>query len=103
MFPQRKHLFLVLLAASLVCGASATAMAQCATCGAQAVAYQPVTYQAAYAPVTYQAAYAPAPVAYSSYYSGWYPGYWFDRANRSVWGAPVTTTAYYQPTYTTAY
>ena len=30
MFAQRKHLFLVLLAASLVCGASATAMAQCA-------------------------------------------------------------------------
>jgi hypothetical protein len=110
MFAQRKHLFLVLLAVLLVCGASATAMAQCATCGAQAVAYQPATYQAAYAPVAYQAAYAP--VTYTTAYSGWYPGYWLGRANRTVWGVPTYSVGYapattyaasYAPAYTVGY
>ena len=66
--------------ASLVCGSSATALAQCATCGAQTVAYQPVAVQAF------------SPVATTTYYSGWYPGYWLGRANRAIWGVPATTT-----------
>jgi hypothetical protein len=101
MIAQRKHWLIILIAASLVCALSATVLAQCATCGAQGVAYQPVAYTAAYAPVTYQTY---SPVAYSTSYSGWYPGYWFDRANRAIWGAPATTTVAYAPaTYTAAY
>ena len=78
--------------------------AQCASCGTAAATYSagyaaPVAYQAAYAP-TYTTAYAPltprltlptyttayAP-AYTTYSSGWYPGYWLGRVNRSIWGA----------------
>jgi hypothetical protein len=100
MVANRKHLLFVLIAMSLVCALSATALAQCATCGAQTVAYQPVAYQA-YSPVAYQAY---SPVAYTTSYSGWYPGYWFDRVNRAVWGAPATTTVAYAPaTYTAGY
>jgi hypothetical protein len=101
MFAPCKHLFLALLAVSLVCGASAGALAQCATCGAQTVAYQPVAVQAF------------SPVTTTTYSSGWYPGYWLGRANRAIWGVPATTTtvgfaptatfAAYQPAYAVGY
>jgi hypothetical protein len=85
-----------------VAGFASSAMAFCSSCGVPAATYSagyaaPVAYQASYAP-TYTTAYAPA---YTTYSSGWYPGYWLGRVNRSIWGAPTTT--YYAPTYTAAY
>src|SRR5947208_974988 len=100
MTAQRKVWLIVLIAATLTWASSDRALAQCATCGAQTVGYQPVAYQT-YSPVAYQAY---SPVAYTTSYSGWYPGYWLDRVNRAVWGAPTTTTVGYAPaTYTAGY
>ncbi len=105
---------MVLLANVFAMGFTSRAAAFCSSCngGAAPVAYSagyaaPVAYQAAYAPapVAYQAAYAPAPVVYTTAYApantGWYPGRWLGRVNRSIWGVPNTT--YYAPTYTAAY
>jgi hypothetical protein len=90
---------------------ASSALAYCSSCNsgvapAYSVGYAaPATYTTAYAP-TYTTAYAPtyttayAP-AYTTTNSGWYPGYWLGRANRSIWGVPQTT--YYAPTYTAAY
>ena len=86
---------------------ASSALAYCSSCNsgvapAYSVGYAaPATYTTAYAP-TYTTAYAPtyttayAP-AYTTTNSGWYPGYWLGRANRSIWGVPQTT--YYAPTY----
>lgn len=82
-----------LVAVAVVGLATADAKAQCATCATPTVAY-----------------YQPAqPVAYQTYYrSGWYPGYWLDRANYAVWGRPRVVAAYptyaaYRPAYTVGY
>lgn len=113
-----------LLMTVVVVGFASSAMAFCSSCNAGAPAYSagyaaPVAYQAAYAPAyaapAYTTAYAPtyntayAPVAYTTAYapayttynSGWYPGRFLGRVNRSIWGQPTTT--YYAPTYTAAY
>lgn len=117
MIAKLTHRVFALFAAVAVVLFTADAMAQCASCGtaAYSVGYAaPVAYQASYAPVAYTTAYAPtyttayAP-AYSTYSSGWYPGYWLGRVNRSIWGYPTTTyyapayTASYAPTYTASY
>ena len=94
---------LAALVAVTLCASNASAF--CGTCGGGNVAYYaPATYQAAYAPATYQAAYAPA--TYGTYYgsySSWYPGYWLDRINRNIWGAPATYAVSYAPTYAASY
>jgi hypothetical protein len=106
-----------LLMAIVVVGTTSNAMAFCSSCGVAAPAYSagyaPVAYQAAYAPAytasyapAYTAAYAPAYTtayapAYTTYNSGWYPGRFLGRVNRSIWGQPTTT--YYAPAYTAAY
>jgi len=77
------------LAALAVVALGASASAQCTTC-----AVPTTTAYTAYSPVVYQT-YRP--------YTGWYPGYWLDRASVSVWGRPVTYSAYYAPTYSTSY
>ena len=105
---------IALVANVVALGFTSRAMAFCSSCNTPAaVGYSagyaaPVAYQAAYAPapVAYQAAYAPAPVAYTTAYApayntGWYPGRFLGRVNRSIWGVPTTT--YYAPTYTAAY
>ena len=108
---HRLHV-LTLLAALAATGFAAEGSAYCSSCGVPAATYSagyaaPVAYQAAYAPVAYTTAYAPATYttayapAYTTYSSGWYPGYWLGRVNRAVWGYPTTT--YYAPTYTAAY
>jgi len=89
----RVFTLLVAVAAAIV---SADAMAACTSCGvpvatSSVVGTAPVTYQAAFAPATTTAF---VPVASTSYSSGWYPGYWLGRANRSIWGVPSTTTFY---------
>lgn len=92
-----------LLTAFVVAFCTSEALAVCASCGVPTATYSaayvaPVSYQVAYAPATYTTAYAPT---YTTYSSGWYPGYWLGRVNRSIWGYPTTT--YYAPTYTAAY
>ena len=57
-------------------------------------------YTSYYAPA-YTSYYAPA--AYQTNYSGWYPGYWWDRAVARVWGSPSTYVASYPSTYSAAY
>lgn len=94
---------LILVATTLV--VTGDVSAQCATCPAPTVAYQPVT---AYQPVVAQPT-----VAYKPY-TGWYPGKWLDqwrlrRANvasapaYTASYAPTSYTAAYAPTYTAAY
>jgi hypothetical protein len=102
-------------------------VASAATASAQwTVGYQPYTtyyapaataYSTYYAPTAYQTYYAPSAAAYQTYYapattttpvvytSGWYPGYWFDRARAAVFGRPavVTTPTTYVASYPTTY
>lgn len=80
----------IVAAVSLAACCPTVANAQC--CGGATTAYyQPAAYTA-YSPVVYQ-----------SYYSGWYPGYFFDRIRARLWGAPSTYVAAYPTTYTAAY
>jgi len=101
MIAKLAHRVVALLVAVAVVLFAADARAQCASCGTATYSAgyaAPMAYQASYAPVTYTTAYAPA---YTTYRSGWYPGYWLGRVNRAIWGYPTTT--YYAPTYTASY
>ncbi|MEM8947329.1 MAG: hypothetical protein AAGD11_19300 [Planctomycetota bacterium] len=78
------------------------ASAQCNTCAAPTVAYQPVVAQPVVAQPT---------VAYRPY-TGWYPGKWLDQWRLRRAGVATTIPAYspaptytaaYAPTYTAAY
>ncbi len=39
------------------------------------------------------------PVGVQTVNTGWYPGYWWNRASARLWGSPNTYVAAYQPTY----
>jgi hypothetical protein len=84
------------------------ASAQC--CGAATAGYyQPAAYSAYYQPAAYSAYYQPAaytsysPVAYQTYRTGWYPGYFLDRIRARLWGSPSTYVAAYPSTYVASY
>ncbi|HEX2476843.1 MAG TPA: hypothetical protein VHK01_18965, partial [Lacipirellulaceae bacterium] len=78
---------------------TAEASAQC--CGAATAAYyQPAAYSAYYQPTAYTAY---SPVAYQTYRTGWYPGYFLDRIRARLWGSPSTYVAAYPSTYAASY
>jgi hypothetical protein len=75
------------------------ASAQC--CGGGMTSYyQPAAYSAYYQPAAYTAY---SPVAYQTYRTGWYPGYFLDRIRTRLWGSPSTYVAAYPSTYVASY
>lgn len=77
-----KSLRLMTIASALMLSACIATEVSAQCCG------QPVT--SFYAPV--QTTHF-VPVTQQTYYSGWYPGYWLDRINASLWGTPTTYVA----------
>jgi hypothetical protein len=96
-----RYAFVVFAVAALVCVAADANAACCGGGGYATTAFYPQTATSFYAPATYQTA-----------YSGWYPGYYWDRVRTRLWASPTTyvaavpSTAYvasYAPSYSVGY
>ncbi len=66
--------------------------ANAACCGGGTTAFYPSSTVAAYSPVAYQ-----------TNYSGWYPGYWWNRIGTRLWGSPSTYVTAYPTTFATSF
>jgi hypothetical protein len=88
----RNTAFVCGLVATLVAVRTAPSHAQCDSCAAPTVAYQPV----AAAPVAVQ------PTVTYTPYTGWYPGKWFDQMRLRRWERSLTPVATY-PAYAAPY
>src|SRR5688500_16456453 len=89
----------VTVLAAIVASGLLTGGAKAQCCGGATPAYyQPRT--AYYQPAAYTAY---PPVAYQTYRTGWYPGYFLDRIRTRLWGSPSTYVAAYPSTYVASY
>jgi hypothetical protein len=97
-----KSIQTVAVVAALLLSAILTVEASAQCCGAATPGYyQPAAaYTAYYQPAAYTAY---SPVAYQTYRTGWYPGYFLDRIRTRLWGSPSTYVAAYPSTYVASY
>jgi hypothetical protein len=87
-----KSIQTVAAVAALLSAAILTVEASAQCCGAATTAY--------YQPAAYTAY---SPVAYQTYRTGWYPGYFLDRIRTRLWGSPSTYVAAYPSAYVASY
>lgn len=99
MFAKPIRIAAVALVMLAVTGIAIEADAQCSSCGTAAVASYAPTYSSYYSG-SYSASY---PATYQTYNSGWYPGYYWNRATARLWGSPNTYVVGYAPSYGVSY
>jgi hypothetical protein len=96
-----KSIQTVAVVVALLSSAILTVEASAQCCGGGMTSYyQPAAYSAYYQPSAYTAY---SPVAYQTYRTGWYPGYFLDRIRTRLWGSPSTYVAAYPSTYVASY